>query len=97
MARINLVAAFLLCAAAASAQDFDLLLTGGRVVDGSGNPWYRADIGVRNGRIAEIGNQVISPGFIDMMGNTSLPFLTDRNAAQSKLRNAPQGELIQAI
>ena len=45
-----------LAAACACAQDFDLVLAGGRVVDGSGNPWYRADIGVRNGRIAEIGN-----------------------------------------
>src|SRR5258707_256949 len=100
MTRMKLfLSAFLLCCTA-QAQDFDLLLTGGRIVDGSGNPWYRADIGIRDGRIAEIGrlagrpakrtiavaNQVISPGFIDMMGNTTLPFLTGRNAAESKLR-----------
>jgi len=82
------------------AQDFDLLLTGGRVVDGSGNPWYRADIGIRNGRIAEIGRlkgrpakrtievngQVVSPGFVDMMGATSLPLLLEPASAESKLR-----------
>src|SRR5436190_21317738 len=92
---------FLLCAAcAAAADDFDLLLAGGRIVDGSGNPWYRADIGIRGGRIAEIGNlsgrtalriikvneQVVSPGFIDMMGASSVPLLQDRSSAESKLR-----------
>ncbi len=82
------------------AQDFDLLLTGGRIVDGSGNPWYRADLGIRNGRIAAIGalagrsaartitvnGMVVSPGFIDMMGASSVPLLEDRTSAESKLR-----------
>ena len=91
-----------LAAVSLPAQDFDLLLSGGRVVDGSGNPWYRADLGIRNGRIAEIGSlagrparrtiavegKVISPGFIDMMGGTSVPLLADRASAQSKLRQA---------
>jgi N-acyl-D-aspartate/D-glutamate deacylase len=90
----------LFCCSAGRAQDFDLLLTGGRIVDGTGNPWYRADIGIRGGRIAEIGKlsgrtarrvievreQVISPGFIDMMGTTSVPLLEDRPSAESKLR-----------
>ena len=70
------------------AQPLDLLLTNGRVVDGMGNPWYRADVGIRNGRIAAIGalkgqqaartidvqQQVIAPGFIDMMGGSALRF-----------------------
>ena len=82
------------------AQDFDLLITGGRIVDGSGNAWYRADVGIRQGRIAEIGalkdrksarvidarDQIVSPGFIDMMGNSSEPLLNDRTSAESKLR-----------
>ena len=86
--------------AALPAQDFDLVLAGGRVVDGSGNPWYRADIGIRGGRIAEIGalsgraagrtiavnEMVVSPGFIDMMGASSVPLLDDRTSAESKLR-----------
>jgi len=90
----------LLLAATAAAQDFDLLLTGGRIVDGSGNPWYGADLGIRNGRIASIGplagrsarrtiaigGMIVSPGFIDMMGASSIPLLEDRAAAQSKLR-----------
>ena len=89
---------FLLAGCLLPGQDFDLLLTGGRVVDGSGNPWYRADIGIRNGRIAEIGRlanrkakrtiavngQVIAPGFVDMMGATSLPLLLEPASAESK-------------
>ena len=81
-------------------RPFDLLITNGRVVDGSGNPWYRADVGVREGAIAEIGNladeaavltidaadRVVAPGFIDMMGGRTYPLLEDRDAAESKLR-----------
>ena len=90
----------LLMSLAAHAQDFDLLITGGRIVDGSGNAWYRADLGIRQGRIAEIGalkdrkaarvidaqGQIVSPGFIDMMGNSSEPIFNDRTSAESKLR-----------
>ena len=35
---------------------FDVILRGGRIVDGSGNPWYLADIGIRDGLITEIGD-----------------------------------------
>lgn len=59
---------------------YDLVITNGRVVDGAGNPWFRADIGIKNGRIAKIGkierdqaaqivdaqNQIVAPGFIDV-------------------------------
>ena len=67
----------------ASAQDagpFDLLIQGGRVLDGTGNPWFRADVGVRDGRIVAVGmlegataervvdatGRYVSPGFIDI-------------------------------
>jgi len=64
----------------AVAADFDILIRNARVVDGSGNPWYKADVGVRDGRIAKIGvlpsatadrvidaaGRVLAPGFIDV-------------------------------
>ncbi len=90
----------LIFSSALHGQDFDLLITGGRIVDGSGNAWYRADVGIRQGRIAEIGSlkdrkatrvidahdQIVSPGFIDMMGNSSEPAFNDRTSTESKLR-----------
>ena len=62
-----------------NSQEYDLIIRGGKVVDGSGNPWYRADIAIKNDRIAEIGQLsnheakrvidahglVVAPGFID--------------------------------
>jgi N-acyl-D-amino-acid deacylase len=122
---LSVLALLALTAAVLPAQDFDLILAGGRIVDGQGNPWYRADIGIRQGRIENIGKlsgrratriievhgQVVSPGFIDMMGASSLPLLVNRNSAESKLRqgittllagegdsNAPQNDrLMQPI
>lgn len=81
-------------------EPFDVLIIGGHIVDGSGAPWYQADLGVRDGRIAAIGNlvgqsakktilaegMVVAPGFVDMMGGSSYPLLVDPASAQSKLR-----------
>ncbi len=67
--------------AAGSAQEpFDLLLRGGRVIDGTGNPWFMADVGIRDGRIVAVGRlgdaaavevldvsgRYVAPGFIDI-------------------------------
>lgn len=92
---------FLLVARSVAAQEnFDVLITGAQVVDGSGNPWYLADVGIRNGIIVEIGKlegrsakqkiaangMTLTPGFIDMMSGTSVPLITDPISALSKLR-----------
>ncbi|HKP29409.1 MAG TPA: amidohydrolase family protein [Gemmatimonadales bacterium] len=67
-------------AQAARSDRFDLLITGGRILDGTGNPWYYADVGIRGGKVAEIGrlagrdagrvidakDRVVAPGFIDI-------------------------------
>ena len=92
------------CADAASPPTadapFDVLLINARVVDGAGNPWFRADVGVRGDRIAAVGRlagreahrtidvagRVVSPGFVDMMGQASLVLITDPASADSKLR-----------
>lgn len=64
----------------AAAPLYDLVITNGRVVDGTGNPWFRADVGIKDGRIARIGHispdqarqvidargQIVAPGFIDV-------------------------------
>ena len=89
----------ILCAAVSPAQEFDLILENTRIVDGMGNPWYRGDIGIKGDRIAAVGNlhgrpgrriavngKVVAPGFIDMMGATSIPLLLDPETAMSKLR-----------
>jgi N-acyl-D-amino-acid deacylase len=84
----------------AQSDPFDLVVSGAHVIDGSGNPWYVADVGIRGGLIVGIGNlskhastrvidahgMVLAPGFIDMMGGTTLPLLMDPLTAQSKLR-----------
>lgn len=60
--------------------DFDLIITGGRIVDGAGNPWFAADLAVKDGRIAGLGQftadraarridasgLIVAPGFIDV-------------------------------
>ena len=88
------------CGQPATDGPFDLLIVNARLVDGMGNPWHRADIGARDGRIAEVGRlqgraaartidaeeRIVSPGFIDMMGGRTYPLLEDPDAAESKLR-----------
>jgi len=75
----------------AAAQPFDLVVRNGRVIDGTGSPWYAADIGIRGGRIAAIGRltgasarraidakgMVVAPGFIDMLGQSELTILVN--------------------
>ncbi len=70
----------LVLAEQADAQQYDLVIRNGRIVDGSGNPWFRGDIGIKDGRITRIGyidssalskvidarNQIVAPGFIDV-------------------------------
>ena len=81
--------------AAATSESFDVLITNGRVVDGTGAPWYRADVGIIGDRIAAIGQLagrdakarvdastlVVSPGFIDMLGQSEFNVLVDPRAA----------------
>src|SRR6267143_5791281 len=70
---------------------FDLVITNGHIIDGSGSPWYSGDIGIRGGKIAAIGNlsadartrtidaqgKLVAPGFIDMLGQSEMTILVD--------------------
>jgi dihydroorotase/N-acyl-D-amino-acid deacylase len=88
------LAVVVLMAARMSAQAapaFDLVITNGHIIDGTGSPWYSADLGIRDGKIAAIGNlfdaprkrtidahgKVVAPGFIDMLGQSELTILVD--------------------
>jgi len=72
---------------------YDVVIQNGKIVDGSGNPWFYADVAIKNGRIAKIGridpklgkriidakHMVVSPGFIDLHTHTDMPALADGN------------------
>src|ERR1700752_2568054 len=70
---------------------FDLVITDGHIIDGTGSPWYSGDVGIRDGKIAAIGNlsaaprkrtidaagKVVAPGFIDMLGQSEMTILVE--------------------
>jgi N-acyl-D-amino-acid deacylase len=82
---------FLLALLLAAASPYDTVVRNGRIIDGTGSPWYSGDIGIRDGRIAAIGNlagasarrtidahgMVVAPGFIDMLGQSELTILVN--------------------
>jgi N-acyl-D-amino-acid deacylase len=74
-----------------SGSAFDLVITNGHIMDGTGSPWYSGDVGIRDGKIAAVGNlgaaartrtidaagKVVAPGFIDMLGQSELTIQVD--------------------
>lgn len=78
-------------AALAAPSGFDIIITHGHIIDGTGSPWYEGDVGILDGRIAAIGNlsgagrkqtvdahgMVVAPGFIDMLGQSEYAILVD--------------------
>jgi N-acyl-D-amino-acid deacylase len=96
--RLTALSAWLLCApplagAAPPAGEapFDLIIANGHIIDGTGSPWYAADVGIRGGHVAAIGKLanartkrridaeglVVAPGFIDMLGQSEFTILVD--------------------
>jgi N-acyl-D-amino-acid deacylase len=89
--RILIAFAFLASLALAQTPTFDIVITNGHIIDGTGSPWYSGDLGIRDGKIAAIGNlsaaprkrtvdaagKVVAPGFIDMLGQSELTILVD--------------------
>jgi N-acyl-D-amino-acid deacylase len=76
---------------AGQAQQYDLIIRNGRIIDGTGSPWYSGDVAIQDGRIAAVGavpgarakrtidagHKVVAPGFIDMLGQSELTILVD--------------------
>jgi len=95
-----LLMSWILAAPQRSPAPFDVLITGGRIVDGTGSPWFRGDIALAGDRIAAMGslsgaaaamtidaaNLVVAPGFIDLLGQSEFNILVDNRAASKVLQ-----------
>jgi N-acyl-D-amino-acid deacylase len=82
-----------------SLAEFDLIIKGGRIVDGTGNPWFEGDVAIKDGRVAEIGRiaaeraaraieargMIVAPGFIDVHTHIE-GGIFERPAAENFLR-----------
>jgi dihydroorotase/N-acyl-D-amino-acid deacylase len=87
-------------AAQTPAARFDVLILNGRIVDGTGAPWFRGDVGIAGDRITAVGslkgataattidaaNLVVAPGFIDLLGQSEFNVLVDGRAASKILQ-----------
>ncbi|MBT4693768.1 MAG: D-aminoacylase [Planctomycetaceae bacterium] len=85
----------------------DILIQNGRIIDGSGNPWFLSDVAIKNGRITAIGKGlphlaklsvdakglIVSPGFIDIHSHSDTNILKD-GLAQSKIRQGVTTEIL---
>jgi N-acyl-D-aspartate/D-glutamate deacylase len=94
--------------ARAQAEPFDLLIRHGRIVDGTGNPWFDGDVAIRGDRIAAVGRlgpeargrreidargRVVAPGFIDAHSHSDMLLLEDGDAP-SKIRQGVTTEVL---
>jgi N-acyl-D-aspartate/D-glutamate deacylase len=94
--------------AAQPEQPFDLLIRGGKIVDGTGNPWFFGDVAIRGDRIVSVRRVlpeakarrvidaqglIVAPGFIDMHSHSDMTLFED-GAAQSKIRQGVTTEIL---
>ncbi len=95
-------------ALAAQGEHYDILIVGGQVVDGSGNPWMYADIGIRGGAIVAVGSldgasadrtidargKTVVPGFIDIHSHAAGPIYGPRGLRSSDARRRAAPNLV---
>ncbi len=88
-------------------MEYDMIIEGGRVMDGSGNPWIKADVGIVAGRIEAVGRlagaeagrrvdaagHVVAPGFIDIHSHSDYTVLVDPRV-ESKVRQGVTTEVV---
>jgi N-acyl-D-amino-acid deacylase len=89
-------------------ERYDIIIKNARIVDGTGSPWYRGDVGVKDGKIAFMGNmpkdavsdevidakdQVLSPGFIDIHTHSDFLLLRDP-VTESKIKQGVTTQMI---
>src|SRR5256886_13768102 len=84
--------------AAWPAGDYDLIIRNGHIIDGTGNPWYAADVVVSGDRLSAIGDlrevhakrgidakgRIVAPGFIDMLGQSEVSLLLDNRSLRDR-------------
>jgi len=89
------------------AEELDILIKGGRVLDGTGNPWFEADVGIRSGKVVAMGRSLrhdasevveakglyVAPGFVDIHTHSDLTLLLN-GRAESKLRQGVTSALV---
>ncbi|PYX97038.1 MAG: hypothetical protein DMG63_15475 [Acidobacteria bacterium] len=93
--KLLLILFFGIFTASAFSQQYDMLIRNGKIVDGSGNPWFYGDLGIIGDRIAFVGHAapevkakrtvdasglIVAPGFIDMLGQSEENLLIDKRA-----------------
>jgi N-acyl-D-amino-acid deacylase len=78
----------------AQTEAYDIIIMNGRIVDGTGNPWFYGDVAIRGDRIIKVGRvsaarakrrieargMIVAPGFIDMLGQSEMSLLIDPRA-----------------
>ncbi|MCS7385517.1 MAG: D-aminoacylase [archaeon GB-1867-005] len=88
-------------------MEFDTIIIGGKIIDGTGNPWFKADLGIKDGKIAAMGklrsaeaNRIITaeglivcPGFIDIHSHSDYTLLVNPKA-ESKIRQGVTTEIV---
>lgn len=106
MNRFFLFASIILISCQPASDSYDILLKNGTVVDGTGNPWFKADVGIKGDRIVAIGSlrnasaktvldasgRIVCPGFIDMLGQSEFRLLVD-GRAMSKISQGVTTEI----